>query len=570
MRADFIRRVRIIAGAIALVVLVLVARLYSLQIMHGAEYRDKAEGQYGRSAAALSRGTIFFTDKNGLRVSAATLASGYTLAVVPNQIEDAESAYRHVNALFPVDHDAFIGKATKPDDPYEEIATRVPADLGVAIDSIEIPGVRLVSERWRIYPGGNMAAHAVGFMGFGTADTLSGQYGLERFYDSALSRSGANLYTNFFAELFTNLRSSRGRPGADVVTSLEPTVQGFLEEELARYASVWHPTSLGGIVMDPKTGSIIALAALPAFDPNAIAGADPTSFKNPLIENVYEFGSIMKPLTMAAGIDAGVVTPDTTYHDRGSAIYDGLKIQNFDGKARGTVPMQEVLNQSLNTGAAYVAVEKLGTAKFREYFDRYTLNAPTGIDLPNEAEPLISNLESPRKIEYATAAYGQGFAVTPVAMARALATLANHGVVPTPHVARVLDYPGEFGKKVDVATPVRAISPEAADTVTRMLVTVVDKALRGGTVKIPELSIAAKTGTAQIADANARGYYTDRYLHSFFGYFPAYDARFIVFLYAVAPQGAQYASETWTNPFMESVRFLMTYYHIEPDRAPLQ
>jgi cell division protein FtsI/penicillin-binding protein 2 len=571
MHADFVRRVRIIASAITLIALVLVARLYTLQIMHGAEYRDKAEVQYGRSSAALGRGTIFFTDKNGLRVSAATLASGYTLAVVPRQIEDAEGAYRQVNALFPIDHDAFITKAAKPDDPYEVIATRVPIEAGDAIESATIPGVRLVSERWRVYPGGGTAAHAIGFMGFGTTDALSGQYGLERFYDSALSRSGAGLYANFFAELFTNLsRSSRGRPGADVVTSIEPTVQGFLEEELARYASEWNPASVGGIVMDPKTGSIIALAALPSFDPNAIANADPASFKNPLVENVYEFGSIMKPLTMAAGIDAGVVTPASVYHDAGYAVYDGLKIQNFDGKARGTVPMQEVLNQSLNTGAAYVAVEKLGTAKFREYFDRYGLDAPTGIDLPNEAEPLVANLESPRKIEYATAAYGQGFAVSPVAMARALGTLANHGVVPSPHVARSLDYPGEFGKKADVRTPVRAISPEVADTVTTMLVQVVDKALRGGTVRVPELSIAAKTGTAQIADAATRGYYADRYLHSFFGYFPAYDARFIVFFYAVAPQGAQYASETWTNPFMESVRFLMTYYQIEPDRAPTQ
>jgi cell division protein FtsI/penicillin-binding protein 2 len=155
-------------------------------------------------------------------------------------------------------------------------------------------------------------------------------------------------------------------------------------------------------------------------------------------------------------------------------------------------------------------------------------------------------------------------------MARALGTLANHGLVPSPHVVVALDYPGEPAKKPDTLTPVRAISAETADTVTTMLVQVVDKALRGGTVRVPELSIAAKTGTAQIADPSTHGYYTDRYLHSFFGYFPAYNARFLVFFYAVAPQGAKYASETWTNPFMESVRFLMTYYGVQPDRAPTQ
>lgn len=565
-------RVRIIAGALALVAFVLLVRLYMLQIMHGEEYRNRATEQYAHGVTIMSRGTIFFSDKNGRRVSAAALTPGYTLAVVPSQIEDAEDAYRRINALFPIDRDAFITKATKPDDPYEEIAARVPADRGALIKDAEIPGVRPVPTRWRVYPGGTAAAHTIGFMGYGDGTTISGQYGLERFYDGILSRSGAGLYGNFFAELFSNLsRPERSeRPGADIVTSIEPTVQGFLEEELERYVRVWHPQSAGGIIMDPSTGEIVAMAARPAFDPNNIADADPLSFKNPLVEDVYEFGSIMKPLTMAAGIDAGVVTPGATYRDQGYAIYDRLKIQNFDGKGRGTVSMQEVLNQSLNTGAAHIAVEKLGTAKFREYFDRYHLTTPTGIDLPNEAGPLVQNLTSPRDIEYATASYGQGFAVTPIAMVRALGTLANHGVVPAPHVVTMFDYPGEFGKKLESVPRERAISEETADTVTRMLVEVVDKALRSGTVKVPELSIAAKTGTAQIAEVSARGYYSDRYLHSFFGYFPAYDARFIVFFYAVAPQGAQYASETWTTPFMESVQFIMTYYDIEPDRAPTQ
>ena len=232
------------------------------------------------------------------------------------------------------------------------------------------------------------------------------------------------------------------------------------------------------------------------------------------------------------------------------------------------VSIQEVLNQSLNTGVAHI-VEKLGTNTFRTYLDAYGIREETGIDLPNEAEPLVSNLESPRTIEYVTASFGQGIAVTPVSMARSLATLANQGKVPSLHVVNELVYPGGVRKKNGWAPERVAVSEESAETVTRMLVEVVDTALRGGSVKIPELSIAAKTGTAQIANPNARGYYDDRYLHSFFGYFPAYDAQFLVFLYAVAPHGARYASETWTAPFMETVRFLVSYYDIQPDRATL-
>jgi cell division protein FtsI/penicillin-binding protein 2 len=573
MRADFARRVRIIAGVLALVGVVLVVRLYTLQIMHGAQYRDRAAGQYAHGVTEFSRGSIFFTDKSGLQVSAATLASGYTLAVIPPQIKDAEDAYRRISAVFPVDHATFIAKATKAADPYEEVSARVPADAGAVLQKLAIPGVRLVATRWRVYPGGTVAAHVIGFMGYNGGDTLSGQYGVERLYDDVLSRSAGTLYSNFFADLFTNLSrlGSGSRPGADVVTSIEPTVQGFLEEELDRYASAWHPQSAGAIVMDPATGDIVAMAARPAFDPNTITNADPTSFANPLVERVYEFGSIMKAITMASALDTGAVTSASTYTDTGTATYNGSTIANYDLKARGpNTTMQTVLSESLNVGAAHVAVSTLGDARFRRYFTLFGLASTTGIDLPNEAHPLVSNERGAEDIETATASFGQGFAVTPIAMVRALAVLADHGKLPNPHVATALEYPGEPAKKLGSEPAPSVISSAAADQITKMLVTVVDTALLKGTVKVPELSIAAKTGTAQIVDPATKAYYTDRYLHSFFGYFPAYDARFLVFFYAVAPQGARYASETWTRPFMESVRFLMTYYGVEPDRATTQ
>ena len=433
--------------------------------------------------------------------------------------------------------------------------------------------MQVIREKWRLYPGNETAAQTIGFMGYGSGDTLVGQYGLERFYDEVLTKPNTGLYVNFFADLFAGIRSQffspQGQGGADVVTSLEPNVQTFLQGVLESYQTAWSAEEVGAIIIDPKTGSIYALATYPTFDLNHITQANPDAFSNRLVERVYEFGSIVKPLTVAAGIDAGVVTPESTYNDKGYAVYDGSRISNFDGKGRGVVSIQEVLNQSLNTGVAHI-VEKLGSNTFRSYLEAYGLKEETGIDLPNEAEPLVSNLESPRTIEYVTASFGQGIAVTPVAMTRALAVLANHGVVPSIHVGTALSYAGRFDKKIGWVKEERALSPESAETVTRMLVEVVDTSLRGGSVKIPELSVAAKTGTAQIARADARGYEENRFLHSFFGYFPAYDAQFLVFLYAVAPQGARYASETWTAPFMETVRFLVSYYDIPPDRLPVE
>jgi cell division protein FtsI/penicillin-binding protein 2 len=353
------------------------------------------------------------------------------------------------------------------------------------------------------------------------------------------------------------------------VTSLEPNVQAFTEHILDSYGEAWLPDNSGMIILDPKTGAILALAARPTFDPNNLADADPRALSNPLTEKVYEFGSIVKPLTIAAALDANAITPETTYTDSGYAVYDGARISNFDGKGRGIVSMQEVLNQSLNTGVAF-AVEKMGRDVFRDYLERFALREETGIDVPGEAAPLTANLDSPRLIEYVTASFGQGIAVTPVAMARALGALANHGVVPGVHIATELVYPGGYTKKLGWAPERRAISEASAETLSRMLVEVVDTALKDGAVKIPELTVAAKTGTAQIARPDARGYYDDRYLHSFFGYFPAYDPEFLVFLYAVYPKGARYASETLTDPFMETVRFLVSYYDIKPDRAVTQ
>ncbi|MEK9176665.1 MAG: penicillin-binding protein 2 [Patescibacteria group bacterium] len=576
MRSRFVFRIRMIALFFVLLAVVFFARLYFVQIIRGQDYRAEAEAQYVKQVSnQIDRGTIYFIERNGKRIAAATLASGYTIALNPDEVTDPEKAYTAIAELIPdLTHSSFIEKASKEDDVYEEVRRQVPDEAGRAIAELELDGVQVLRESWRYYPGDELAAHAVGFLGYGgDGVTLTGQYGLERFYNEALTKTGG-LYVNFFADLFTNIRSrfSSGKiePGADLVTSIEPSVQYQLEEILRRYGEAWHPRTSGGIVMDPKTGAVIAMAARPTYDLNDFKNAGVESYSNPLTENLYEFGSTMKPLTMAAAIETGAVTPLTIYDDKGSIVIDGKKISNFDGKARGVVPMQEVLSQSLNVGIAFI-VQRMGTGVLKEYFQKYGLTEETGIDLPSEASPLVSNFQSPRMVEYVNAGFGQGIAITPVAMTRALATLANGGQVPSPRVGVKLDYGGGLTREVGWSPPRQAGSPETAEVVTRMLVAVVDEALKGGTVKIPEYSVAAKTGTAQIAKPGGGGYYDDRYLHSFFGYFPAYEPKFIVFFFAMEPKGAKYASETWTDPFMETVRFLTTYYDIPPDRvSPLR
>ena len=318
--------------------------------------------------------------------------------------------------------------------------------------------------------------------------------------------------------------------------------------------------------MDPRTGDIVALASLPSFDPNDLSLVkNPAIFSNPLVEHVYEMGSIVKPLTMAVALDTGAVTPDSTYEDTGTMTLNGKTIGNYDGVARGQTTMQEILDHSLNMGAATIAL-KVGRDIFADYFQRLALGQKTGIDQPNEARGIIGNLTTGRDIETATAAYGQGIAVSPIAMARALSALGNGGYLVEPHLVSSINREDGTVYAIETERSRQIFKKESTDQVTRMLVRAVDVALRGGRLKMEHYSIAAKTGTAQIADRTTGGYYSDRYTHSFFGYFPAYDPKFLIFLYQIQPKGTNYASDTLTDPFGELVNFLINYYDIPPDR----
>ena len=568
MKSSFLIRSRIVLLCIILFAGVLSAKLFFIQIVHGNTYSEAADRQYVTPSSDIyERGTIYFSRKDGELVSAATQIAGYKMAMEAAKIEDAGEAYAKLSEIVSLDRENFMTRALDKKDPYSEIANHLTKAEAEAISALKMPGISLFKEKWRFYPGGNLAAHTLGFVGY-KGDELGGRYGLEREYDDSLKRDKDNPYINFFAEVFSNIEEAifdDKVPEGDIVTTIEPQVQSFLEKKLAEVAEKYHTDSIGGIIMNPEDGSIYALGAKPDFDPNNFREVKNVAiFSNPLVENVLEFGSVVKPLVMASGIDAGVVNAGTSYNDKGSVIVEKHEIFNFDKKGRGPgTTMQDVLNQSLNTGMVFVE-QKLGRIRMREYLLSFGIKDKTGIDLPNETGSLISGiLKSPREIEYANAAFGQGMAFTPVELIRALGALANDGNLVVPHLAKEIKYNSGLSKKITYPVTPTKISKESAEEISRMMVTVMDKGLGKG---LPHFSVAAKTGTAQVADNVSGGYYEDRHTHSFVGYFPAYDPKFIVLLYAVNPKGVQYAATTWTEPFIELTKFLLNYYNIPPDR----
>lgn len=570
-RRERVVRIRIVIGVLCFIALALFARSYQLQVAKGQEYRAEAEAQYVKQTTGLyNRGSIFFTTRDGVTLSAAAVQAGYALAVNPSLVTSADAVCDAVLQYIEMDRETCMIRSTLENRTYVDLVEHIDAETADKLEEIGEDSLLLVPQQWRYYPGDTVGARVVGFVGYSNDSTeLHGKYGLERHYDDVLYRESNARRVNFFAELFTDLgeyvTNSKVHQSGDVITSLEPSVSRTLDTVLQDTHETFDSKLTGAIIMRPDTGEIVAMSAVPGFNLNDRGEATIEQFQNPLVENVYEFGSTVKALTVAAGLDSGVITANSTYYDGGSIELDTYTIRNYDGRGRGTVPMQEVLNQSLNTGVAHI-VDLMGKDLFRNYFLNLKIGSETGIDLPNEAHGLVHNLHANTDVEYATASFGQGIALTPVAITRALATLANGGKLVTPHIVKELVFTDGTTKEIRYPDGAQVFTPETSEEISRMLAVVVDDALRGGEVALQNHSVAAKTGTAQIPDPVNGGYYDDRYLHSFFGYFPAYDPEFIIFLYTVEPKGVRYASETLTTPFMQMTEFLINYYSIPPDR----
>ena len=520
----------------------------------------------------IVRHNIFFNNKGGDKVLAATFDKSQRIFISPAEIDDAIETYEHLSQFIDIDEAEFLSKANKgSDDEYEVIVSRIDDSLAKEIkDRINlygVSGVHFEPNEKRIYPLGSIGSHILGFVGFNGLNEYKGIYGLEASYDKILSTPIiSGLEHKSFIKKISGVVSASEESGGDLYTSIEYNVQKQLENVIKDINVKWNSQETGAIVMDPHTGDIIAMSAVPTFNPNKFnKEKDFTIFNNPIVESVYEMGSIFKPITIAIGLDSNSITLDDTYDDKGTVTINTETISNFDNKARGSnTTIQDIISKSLNTGVAFV-VEKTGKDIFQSYMKSFDFGSPTGIDLPREIGGITHNLDSPRLLEYVTASYGHGIATTPIGTIKALATLANGGKLITPRIVKELNRNGTQilnvkSKKIDI------FEKDTTDKVTQLLIKGFDESLLGGTLKDSNYTFATKTGTALSVNSETGEYFEDKRLHSFFGYFPATEPEYIILLYTLDPKGVEYASDTLAVPFKELADFMITYYQIPPDR----
>ncbi|TMC01464.1 MAG: penicillin-binding protein 2 [Chloroflexi bacterium] len=439
---------------------------------------------------------------------------------------------------------------------------RLPEPVARAVEALAITGLGFEPEPKRLYPNDALAAHVLGFVN----DDGVGQYGVEGAYDKVLRGVPGSLVVERDPkdrELALGLRTAvPPKNGVDLMLTIDLVVQTAAESALRHAIEREKATSGSIIVLDPRDGAILALASAPTFDPARVASADPEALRDRAISWTYEPGSTMKAVTIAAGIDTHVVTPTTTYDDKGYAIIGGRRLNNAQGKVYGTTTVTQILERSANAGAVFVA-SKLGQDPLYEYLRAFGFGTPTGIDLAAEASGAVRPLAQWYPVDVGTIAFGQGIAVTPLQLAMAYSAIANGGTLYRPYVvAATRDADGEHRTApVAVRSP---ITPDTAETLRTMLVSTVDRGIAHG-ASLAGYSVAGKTGTAQIPSDDGR-YLDDAYISSFAGFVPASDPRFVVVIVLERPQTKLLGTITAMDAFHDLATDVLRTARVQPDR----
>ncbi len=555
------RRIVMLGTIFVLLGVVLVGRVAQWMLLPQPLLDEAQSGVRNLSDRILAtRGNIL--DASGQYLVASTVS--YRLSASPRLLgkQEREELIPVLATLLGKPQDEMAANLSRTDSEYVILADDVPFSVAMQVQDLSKSALRLEARFGRVYPDDKLASSVLGFRM--TMKNGEAQYGLEQYWDTELR--GVEGAWRGISDLWGQqiLVDERGyepaQDGADLLLTLDRNIQQKAEQVLA--ATTEEHMAVDGmlIVLDPRTGGILAMADYPGYSPERYWEVDsPAAFVNGAISSQYEPGSVFKPLTMAAALEARVVRSTDTYDDRGEIIVGGRRIFNSDLRPHGVTTMTELLAYSRNVGAAYVA-SLMGPTRFYETIRKFGFSEITGVDLWGEAAGVmrVPGNKYWSMSDLGANAYGQGLSATPLQVAAAYGALANHGVLMRPYIVAETRY----ADRTEVRRPApvrRVVSAAVADELTEMLGAAVELGMPSAAV--PGYRLAGKSGTAGIGEESYAGADT---IVSFVGYGPLPDPQFVILARFDKPTQGRWSEEVAAPAFAEMAKYLIDYYGIPP------
>lgn len=607
-------RIKILAVFFVIFSVVIIVKLFHLQVIRGSHYEALAIGQHELYKKLFpERGSIYVVEKNGDRQALFPLVTNrdlHMLYAIPKDIENPRQTAEKLFELFGLPDDIDMKKVeeqlfvditpdldplmaseikqtrlekwreeqkekeiarlevllAKVDDPYEPIRHKLTDEEMENIKSWEIKGLAFKNETWRFYPEKGMGGHIFGFWGFDN-DNRIGKYGLEGYFDKELTGQFGAIQGekdglgNLIAIGTNSLKEKVD--GYSLALTIDRAIQYKACQAITQAVEYFKAESGSVIVMNPKTGAVLAMCGAPDFNPDEYNKVEDIEvYNNPAIFKPYEPGSIFKAITMSIALDMDKVEPTTTYLDTGVVQIGPYPIKNYNDMVYGRQNMTEVLEKSINTGTIF-AMRQVTPRVFAQYVKDFGFGKKTNIELDKEAIGDISNLDKKGEIYAATASFGQGITVTPIQMVTAVSALANGGKLMKPYiVSQIIKSDG----KVETFKPQevkQVISPKTASTISGMLVSVIENGHSKGS-KIEGYRIAGKTGTAQVASKFGRGY-SDDVNTSFISYGPFSDPVYAMIVRIDKPQWGKTGEAVAVPVSTDIAKFILQYYNVPYD-----
>ncbi len=554
--------------AIGLFVVLIMFRIFTLQIQKGKSYELMAANQHGiEQAINANRGEIYFSPIQGNPVLVATNVSKNMVYAIPKEVTDKPNTAARLAKLLEMDLTDVANKIAGGGN-FSTIKKQVDEEISKTIRELDMDGIYLQAEDVRFYPEKELASQIIGFLGF-KDDQRVGQYGVEGKYERNLAGSIGILDADTDPSGRWITTASRSFvpaiDGDDIYLTIDRTIQYKAEEVLKKTLQEHDAPSGSIVVINPKTGAILAMANAPSFDLNNYGKVEDASlYNNRVLQADYEPGSVFKPITMAAAINERKVTPQTTYTDEGMLQIDDKQIKNSDPTPRGVQNMIQVLTESLNTGAVF-AQQQIGNDKFKKYVQRFGFGEQIDLGLSGQVDGNLDNLNRKGDIFFATASYGQGITVTPIQLVQAFTAIANGGKLMTPYVVQKIEHSDGSVDEPRPKTGDEIIEPQTAAEVAGMMVEVVENG-HGKKAAVPGYYIAGKTGTAQVAYKDRSGYDPNTNIGSFIGFGPVDDPAFLMLVRIDNPSSVKFAESTAAPAFGEVAAFILNYMQIPPSR----